>query len=373
MDTQILNFFSFVSGKWSVTKDTWNDVNIEIYYHPAHSFNVDRMIEAIKNSLDYYSVNFSPYQFRQVRIIEFPGYRTFAQSYPNTISYSESAFFIEDLRDEKNIDMVYYITSHELAHQWWGHQVVGGDVQGATILDESLANYSALMVMEKTYGRDQMKRFLEYELNKYLRGRGQEQIGERPLKLVEQQAYIHYHKGSLALYALREYIGEEKLNYALKNFIKEKAFQKPPYTNSIELLNCLREVTPERFQYLIEDLFETITLYDNRTNSAQFVKTIDGKYKVTMEILSQKYRADDQGVETEVKHHDWIEIGVFSAEKEPGKTVGQPLYLEKRQIKSGETKLEIVVDKLPGRAGIDPRNLLIDRVPKDNLKGVSAS
>src|SRR3546814_3825526 len=94
------------------------------------------MIESAKKSLDYHPREFSPYQFRQLRILEFPGYSTFAQAFAGTVPYSESIGFIADLRDEDDIDYVFYVTAHEVAHQWWAHQVVGAHVQGATMLSE---------------------------------------------------------------------------------------------------------------------------------------------------------------------------------------------------------------------------------------------
>jgi len=371
MQAAVPNLYAFLSGRYEVARDVWNDVAISVYYHEDHGYNVGRMIDAIKKSLDYYSTNFSPYQHRQVRIIEFPCYATFAQSLPNTIPYSESAHFINDLRDEDNIDMVFYITAHEVAHQWWGHQVIGSEVQGSTLIIEAMAQYSALMVMEKEYGRDQMKKFLAYELHRYLRGRGRERIEEKPLLLVENQPYIHYYKGSLAMYALRAYIGEAELNSALRRFIRDKAFQEPPYTNSLEFLAYIREVTPERFSYLIEDLFETITLYDNRAEDAVCTRTDDGRYRVRLAYQSHKMRVDGLGTETAIDHQDWIEIGVFGEEEVEGGVEETTLYLEKRRLSAGSAEIEIVVDDKPVRAGIDPRNLLIDRVPDDNVKGVS--
>lgn len=371
MDTPIVNFYTFVSGRYEVARDIWNNIAIEIYHHPTHAFNVGRMIEAIKKSLAYYTREFGSYQFRQVRIIEFPVYRRFAQSFPNTIPYSEGAHFINDLRDEENIDMVFFITAHETAHQWWGHQVIGGDVQGAQFLLESITQYSAFMVMEKDYGRDQMKKFLAYELDRYLSGRGNERVAEQPLMLVDQQPYIYYSKGGLALYALRDYIGEERLNGALRQFLNDKRFQDPPYTNSIEFLAYLYDATPGEFQYLIEDLFETITLYDNRADDAVMEPLENGKYRVTVAVESHKYRADGLGIETEIDHHDWVEIGVFGKSDGVSPYAPPMLYRQKHRIKSGKNRIEIVVDGEPVKAGIDPRNLLIDRVPGDNVVRVS--
>ncbi len=370
MDRPIQKFFPIVSGRYEVARDSWNDVAIEIFHHPRHAYNVGRMIESVQKSLDYFTANFSPYQHRQVRILEFPRYRTFAQSFPTTIPYSEDAHFVGDVRDPENLDMVFYITAHEVAHQWWAHQVVAARVQGSTFIEESLAQYSALMVMEKEFGRDYMKRFLEHELDRYLLGRGGERHEEMPLVLVEDQGYIHYRKGSLAMYALRDYIGEEAVNAALRAYIDEVAFQEPPYTNSLELLSHLREATPERYRYLIEDLFETITLYDNRVEEATVEETGDGRYRVRLAIDSRKLRADGKGVETEIPHADWIEVGVYGEETDDA-VDERPLYLEKHRLASGNSEIEIVVDEKPARAGIDPRHLLIDREPGDNVKPVS--
>ena len=150
-DSPVLNFFSFLSARYEVRRDRWNDVDIEIYYHKGHEYNLDRMVKGIKRSLDYFTTNFSPYQHRQVRIVEFPRYERFAQFVPNTIPYSEGVGFIAsvDPQDDKDIDYSFYVTAHEIAHQWWAHQVIGGNVQGATVLSETLAQYSALMVMKQ--------------------------------------------------------------------------------------------------------------------------------------------------------------------------------------------------------------------------------
>src|SRR4029450_13592225 len=105
------------------------------------------------------------------------------------------------------IDYVSYVTAHELGHQYWAHQVIGARMQGATLLSETLAQYSALMVMKHTYGEDKISRFLQFELDNYLSNRGQEGIEELPLARVENPGYIHYRKGSLVMYLLQERLG----------------------------------------------------------------------------------------------------------------------------------------------------------------------
>jgi ABC-type transport system involved in multi-copper enzyme maturation permease subunit len=377
MDAPILDFYAFLSARWDVTRDTWTsadgtrEVAVEVYHHPTHTMNVARMIDATKKSLDYFTVAFSPYQHRQVRIIEFPRYQNFAQSLPNTIPYSESIGFIADLRDAEEIDYVFYVTAHEVAHQWWAHQVIGGDVQGSTVMSETLSQYSALMVMEKEYGRDQMRKFLEYELDRYLSGRGQERHKELPLMRVENQPYIHYNKGSLVMYALREYMGEDRLNAVLAQYIRDVGFQQPPYTNARDLVERIRAAIQPEYAYLVEDLFETITLYDNRTHGATATQLDDGRWRVELDVETRKLRADETGTEVAVPIADFIEVGAFVEKEVDGRMQQVPIHLEKQQFTGDRSVISFIVDEQPTRAGIDPRVLLVDRDPDDNVRAVT--
>ncbi|MEA9727769.1 ABC transporter permease/M1 family aminopeptidase [Xanthomonas campestris] len=370
MDRPMLNFYAYLSARWQVRKARYKDIPIEIYYDPKHPYNVQRMIESVQKSLAYYEAKFSPYQHHQVRIVEFPGYARFAQSFANTIPYAESIGFIADLRDKNDIDYVFYVTAHEVAHQWWAHQVIGANVQGATMLSESLAQYSALMVMEREYGRAHMRRFLKYELDRYLEGRGGESIEELPLYRVEDQQYIHYRKGSLAFYRLREDIGEQALNRALQRFLAAKAFQQPPYTTSAELLQTIRtEARPDQ-QGLITDLFERITFYDNRVVSAQARKRPDGRFEVMVQTQAAKLQADGTGKEHAVPLDDWIEVAIYgvpASENAPAPV----LALQRQHVTSTTPSFTMTVDRLPIEAGFDPDNKLIDRVPADNRKPVT--
>ena len=98
-------------------------VNLEVYYDPAHTYNIDDMLASSRAGLDYFQAHFSPYQFTQYRIMEFPRYRTFAQSFPNTVPYSEGIGFISRVLKPTDVDLTYFVTAHELGHQWWGHQL----------------------------------------------------------------------------------------------------------------------------------------------------------------------------------------------------------------------------------------------------------
>ncbi|MEO5568240.1 MAG: M1 family aminopeptidase, partial [Gemmatimonadaceae bacterium] len=378
LDAPVINLWAFQSAKYAVRRGAWTDpngrvVDIEIDYHASHEYNVDRMIDGVKESLDYFTRAFGPYQHQLVRIVEFPRYASFAQSLPNTIPYSEAIGFIARLGDPKDIDYPFYVTAHEVAHQWWAHQVAGADAQGATMLSETLAQYSALMVMEKRFGNANMRRFLEFELDRYLLGRSAERHREMPLKLVENQQYIHYNKGSLVMYALRDYIGEEKVNGALRGFLNAHKFRGPPYPTALELVDSLRAVTPDSLRYLITDLFDTITLYELKTDSIVVTDTTEGRFRVDIFGTTKKLRADSLGVEVETPMNDWIDVGLFK-NAQRGDTLadknGVPVYLEKHRLRPGAQRITAIATERPLRGGIDPLHKLIDRRVDDNTKGV---
>jgi len=392
MDSKILNFYAFNSGRYEVKRDTWNDVKLEIYYQKGHEYNLERMMSGMKASLAYNSENFSPYQHKQARIIEFP--RTgggYAQSFPNTIPFSESAGFIADIddSDEGGVDYAFSVTAHEIAHQWWAHQVIGADVLGATMLSESLSEYVSLKVLEDKYGKSKMRGFLKDALDKYLTQRTFERKREKALMYNDGQGYIHYQKGSMIFYALSDYLGEKKLNNAIKKYVNKVKFQDSPYTTSIDMVNHIREVTPDSLQYVIKDMFETITLYRNRIIEVKSTKLDNGKHKVDIEFNVSKYRNDEKGkafyaenggdsitYKTEkmrkpivsVPLADYIDIGIFTEEENDGKKKEVELYLKKYKITEINNKISIIVDKKPTEVGVDPYNKLIDTKSDDNRR-----
>ncbi len=370
LDKQSLNFYSFLSARYQVARRQWNGIDIEVYYDPVHSVNVPNMLNSVQKSLAYYTKNFGPYYHKQCRIIEFPRYENFAQAFPGTMPYSEGVGFITDLRDvtKDDIDFVFYIVAHEMGHQYWAHQLIGAGMQGNEMMSEGFAQYSSLMVMEKEYGKDKMKKFLKYEMDGYLRGRSNEFEGENPLIKTESQQYIHYQKASVVLYYLKEMIGEDKVNSALKSLIDSFAYRQPPYPTSLSALRAFKAVTPDSLQYLISDMFENITLFSNRVIDAE-AKKVGDEFEVTIKTSSEKFRPDSLGKETPMPINDYIDIGMFEKPKHSG-GVGHPMLISRVKVNKKDNTYTFRLKHKPYQVGIDPYNYLIDRVPDDNLKSV---
>lgn len=364
-DQHIANFYSFLSGRFDVKRDKWKNVNLEVYYTPGHEYNLDKMMESAKAGLEYYEKNFAPFAFKQYRVLEFPRYRSFAQSFPNTVPFSEQIGFIERVQDKDDIDLLYFVNAHELAHQWWGHQLVGSQTQGSNMMSETLAEYSALKVMEKKYGEENTRKFLRYELDRYLRGRSGEVRHEPPLALVQNEPYVWYNKGALVMFALADYVGEDKVNGALRDFLLKNRYAAGPFPDTRGFVQAMRDVTPPELEYMVTDMFESIVLYENKATSA-IVTQQGGQYKVTLSVETAKRKADGSGNESPMPLNDLIDVGVFSGSKEHLKK----LYMEKKWFNTDKSTVEIVVDQKPTYAGIDPYNKLIDRNPEDNLIAV---
>ena len=372
MDAPMQNFYAVLSARYKSQVEDWNGIELSVFYDPAHEWNIERMLTSLKKSLDYFGKNHSPYQYRQMRVLEFPAYANFAQSFPNTVPWSEGLGFIADVTDPEEIDYVFYVAAHEVAHQWWGHQVSSANVQGQTVLVETLAQYSALMVMEEEYGPHMMRRFLKYELDNYLQNRGGEAIEELPLYRVENQQYIHYRKGSVVMYALKDALGVDAMNRAMQGLIEDAAYRYDPYPTSRDLIRNIRaQATTDEQQALITDLFEKITLWDLKVDNAAIATREDGKYDVTLNIEAAKFYADGEGKQEETPLDMLIDIGVFSENlNDVFEGDDHVLYFEKHRIESGENTITIVVDEIPSHAGIDPYNKLIDRNSDDNVETV---
>jgi aminopeptidase N len=376
-DSPILNFFSIQSAAYAVKHDKWHDVNLAVYYDPHHPFEIDRMIRVMKVSLDVYTKAFSPFQFHQARILEFPAYADFAQSFANTIPFGEGIGFIQDFgaikANPEKIDLVTFVTAHEMGHQWWAHQVIGADMQGGTMLSETFAQYSAMLVMERLYGPDQVRNFLKYNLDRYLRNRGGEEVEELPLERVEDQGYIHYGKGAVVMYRLKQAVGEDVVDRSLRRLIAQYAFKPAPYPSSKDFIRILREEAGPKYDQLITDLFEKITLYDLKATEARYAKRPDGKYDVALAVEAHKFYADGRGKQREVAMNEMVPVGAFLVE--PGKKgfdSSKVLSFQNAAIHSGTQTIHLVVDRVPAFAGVDPYNEWIDRNSEDNVTGTSA-
>ncbi|GAB3493160.1 hypothetical protein GCM10027341_08130 [Spirosoma knui] len=376
----ILNEYAFFSAKYAVREAQWvppspvsqllvqpsdvsaKPVTIQIFYHPAHDVNVERMVKSAQASLAYYAREFGPYPYSHFRVLERPGPGRGMHAEPMTIDYQEGYSLMNPKPD--GLDLPYHIMAHEVAHQWWGIYLTPAAVEGAGLLVESLATYSAMQVVEETLGYEHLLRYLSQMRQEYEVPRSR----AAPPLLQSNNAFMNYRKGPFALYALRNYIGKDRVNEALRQLLRRYT-PTPPLPTTLDFYRELKAVTPDSLHYLVHDLFAANTFWELTTKQATATQTPAGAWQVVLDVEARKVTVDLIGKKTNIPMSDWVEIGVFAPD-ETGKPALKPLYLQKHRIRSGQQRIRLTVPAKPQRAGIDPNHLLIDLELDDNTKRV---
>lgn len=352
-DAPIPNQFAIGSGRYAVTREKHHGVEIEIYHHAAHAQNVARIMRAAAESLRYCIDQFGPYPQDHLRIVEVPSVFTrfagFAE--PGLIFLGETRGFLTDARNAEHLDLVYRRVAHEVAHQWWGHNLIAKPGPGATVIVETLTKYVETMALEKAYGREQVRRLLTYELDLYLSGRTGQFGAEPPLAKSDRQSYLYYRKGALVMYALKDLLSEANVNLALRNLLRERGGANGDAT-TVDLLRHLNAVATPEQRVAIHRWMNEVVLYDFRMASAQSRKLPDGRYEVQLVI------------DADMPAPEEIEIGVFDADS-------APLHLAKNRLHKGTQNLTFIVDREPESAAVDPYILRIDSNRFDNLTEIS--
>lgn len=349
----IKNTISWLSGDYSVRKGKFMD----IYHHPDHEYNLNHLEEGALNAKEYCEKWFSPLQHEKLSMIEFPiTVGTHATLNGNLIPFSESKMLC-DIDHEKNTEYnhPYFVAAHEIAHYWWGHKVDPANVLGGQLISEGMAEYISKRVIEDRFGQEVIRKDRSKEQDTYFELRAK--YGkEVPLKITEPtQQYLNYVKGGLALTSLSEYIGESKFNKALAGFEKAFRYKAPPFPTSLDFIDTLRLATPDSLLYLIEDLFESITIYDNKITD---VKTEDGSTVIHLSIA--KYRTDESGSKSEpLPLQDYIRIATYDENNV------EEIHLIK--VTRPEFKLVLDLPYRPIKVRIDPDVLLIDSNRSDNI------
>jgi ABC-2 type transport system permease protein len=221
-DAPVRNRFAFISGRYAIRTVKADGVDISVGYHPEHSANVASMLKTAAQTVDYCSRAFAKYPHHQLKLVEAPASWNFGgYALPDTILFSETRTFLVDARDPNRPDLLTRRVAHEVAHQWWGYQLIPASRAGATTLTESLAKYTELVMLERLRGPDQVRTLLEIEHDRYLAGRSRDEQPERTLANAGDQQYLYYSKGALVLHAVRRVLGEPALNVALRRLIEQ--------------------------------------------------------------------------------------------------------------------------------------------------------
>ncbi|MBN3035582.1 MAG: hypothetical protein JW861_08340 [Bacteroidales bacterium] len=361
-DTIIENEIPIISGRYESVRENYDNVSVEVYYHPGHDYNLKSILEGLKDSYDYGNRYFSDYPYRVLRVVEIPNYMTegAARHFPTTFVWVETEGFITRYQ-EGDIDIVYGIAAHENAHHWWAGIVTPAHAEGAFMLTETLAQYVMAILTEKKFGYQTGRDYLKLEMESYLRRRKHDTEGEKPLaESSVRQSYIGYKKSSVVMNALKDYIGEDSVGAALNRIVEKYGYRLDTFPLATDLVNEFLRVAPDSLRYLVDDLFKKITLYESRIISAVCSPAGDGKYEALLDVEIWKYYADSVGNQMEAPIRDYIYVGLMDE-------TGEAFYYRKHLFTGPFSTIRLVTDRMPASAGIDPFLVLIDREMDNNV------
>ncbi len=353
----------FFSADYTVHREQWKGVDLQVFVHPGHSEHLERLLRSVRASLDYYSAQLGAYPYRFLQIVEQPGnFFGMGVDGSGVVTGGEGFFLLDPEGD--GFDVIFEVVAHEMGHQWWGMQLKPAMAEGGGVISESLAWYSAMQLVKHVKGRETLRRFMSFmrQPNPWPPIR----TGLPLLRAMDPWA--NYRKGPYAMHALSEYIGEERVNGALRSLLEKKAGATANLATTLDLYRELQAVTPDSLRPLLRDLFETNTFWTFDTKQATAVQTNTGAWQVTFEIEARKVASDSAGVEMEVPIEEWVELGVFAAAG-AGEILGKPMYVRKHPIRSGTQTITVTVPERPARGGIDPYNLL-DWEEGDNIEPI---
>lgn len=359
-----VNFmFALSAGKYVVKQERYKGVNYAVYYHPAHTANINAMLQAMKDAIDYGTTHFSAYTHQTLTLAEIPQYKGAATAYPGVIFSAEVLNFKSNFSDSNTLNYAYGTTVHEVAHQWWANILTPADQPGRAFLTETLAQYTEAMVLEKHSGRSLMRKYLQNDNHLYFAMRDPNEP-ELPLAGTIGQSAVCYQKGTLAMYALKETLGEERVNRALQQLLQQHAWPgKKAITH--DLLTALRaNASPQEIR-TIDDWLTKTYIYAQEINILSCQRQSNGQYKLTLAV---KVIKQDLQTDKELPPDDDIDIAVFDKKQQDWQMNTNPVYLKKHHFSTTNTVLTILTDQAPKAVAIDPYCYMPDPEQANNMK-----
>ncbi|MDQ1090062.1 ABC-2 type transport system permease protein [Siphonobacter sp. SORGH_AS 1065] len=363
--------FALSSMKYDVWTQTQNGITFRIYYHPGQTQNLRAMMQAMQEAMKYGGKQFSKYPLKQITLAEIPVYRGAATAYPSVVFSQEKYNFLVDARDTSRLNISYATTAHETAHQWWGYTIRPQAGAGDAFLTESLAKYTEAVVVEKSVGKWKLSQYLHSDNELYFSLRNGSGEPELPLDRSWEQFYVHYQKGGLAMYSLRERLSERWVNSALRRLIAKHT---PPNVKPLpeDLISELKwKATPSQ-RTLIEEQLEKVVIYDNRIQIHSLTPLTGGRFRVR--LLVTVYKTDEsQSIPKPLPANDWVDIAIFGRQQGEWDSNAKPIYFQKLRVVKPQTVVEITLNQEPKAVTLDPLGYLLDTNQENNTAVFSSS
>ncbi len=360
-------FIAFISGSYQLKESNYSGVNIQNYYVENHSANIGDIEGFTHETIQYCQKNFGEFPSKHLRIIEIPNHFRFGGiAFPGTIVMVEDNLYLIDNRNT-DFDVVAKRTIHEVAHQYWGHTLTPKSTDGAGLITEGLCKYTEAIIMEELYGKKVLWQLNEQANNRYFSGRSYTTEEEVPIYLENGQGHLIYGKACLSFTALKELIGAEVLNKAIKKLLDIHKSDIEPKVTSNDLLSVFYEVTPKDYHDFIDDWFKRIITYELKIENTETKELSSGQFETTLVIAAKRFEQKIGGKLFEIDINEPIQIGLFK--EHPSISNSKDiLHLEHHRINQETQKIKIITNSKPSFVAIDPYGTRLEERRVDNLK-----
>ncbi|CAM1369609.1 M1 family aminopeptidase [Tenacibaculum xiamenense] len=360
-------FIAFISGDYELKKDDFQGIQIENYYHSNHSSNISDIEHFTKETIGYCQDNFGEFPSNHVRIAEIPNHFRFGGiAFPGTIVMVEDKLYLIDSHST-NFNVVAKRTIHEIAHQYWGHTLTPKSVDGGGLITEGFCKYTEAVIMEKLFGKQILWQLNEQANNRYFSGRSYAEVEEVPIYLENGQGHLIYGKACMAFTALKELIGTDTLNRAIKTLLNTHKNDVEPKVTSLDLLEALYEVSPKEYHKLIDDWFKRIITYDLTIENVETVKLNSIEFKTKLTVKAKRFEQQIGGKMLEIAIDEPILIALFNDHPSMARPE-DTLYLKHHLINKSSQEITIITKKKPSFVAIDPYGTRVEERRVDNLK-----
>jgi len=366
MQQAIYPLVDYISAVYETKTIEHNGLVVEMYFHPEHGKNIDEMLRATKVTLDYATTNLGPYAFDRLRILEVPEYHPFGGKATSGVVALSESLYIEDYNDGADINNTARNTIHEVMHQWFGEKLVPKITQGEGVLVESLTKYMEAVILEEMYGNNMARQLTKYTQRRYFSGRAYARAAEVGLIDANNELYLNYGKGPVVFTALKELLGEEKLNMAFKQLIESHKHTLSATTD--DLLSALFDISDDSEKSLIEDWLTKVIEYDLSIKKAVVSELPDGRYEVVIDVKALRLLTDKSGQVSETAIDESIKIALFSAY--PGRKSTRVLSITNQLINQTNSTLILIVEDKPNYVMIDPNYTRLDKDLSNNINKI---
>jgi hypothetical protein len=320
----------------------------------APKIRLQALAKEIGDAMDFYTAHFGPLQLNRLEVSPVPG--RFGQGFPGMIYLSTLSYLepgeraVTNLAGPQKLFFTDILHAHEAAHQWWGNIVTAAEYHDDWLM-EALANYSALLYLEKRRGKPAMDAVLEdYRLQLLAKGENGETLESvgpvvQGTRLEKAWIPVVYGKGTWILHMLRRQLGDDaffRMLRALRNEWEDKALGTEDFR-----IFCARFLPPGSADPKLESFFDQ-WVYGTGMPALKLTSTVKGgpgKWHVTG-TLTQSETGEEFAAEVPVE----IQLGKLrSATRAITRTI----------IAGAEpTAFDLVFPTQPTKVSIDFRSIL---------------